>query len=318
MEEEQLESRPGRVVMVSNLKGGVGKTSNAVTIAAALADMGQKCLLIDIDPTPNLSLWLGAPTEGGWPTSFEFMTRAERHPSECIITDENPEVPLPKNIHVIPGSAKLNGLHDWVLNQKYTLLHELLAEQVNAVKHDYDWVFIDAPPHVSDASAAAMWATDYIILSTFPEPAAVKQLLAAWGDVETAQEAGLKVSVLGIVMSSVRYPPTRLAQELSRQISQVFQLTDGSTAKFSVDIGHAVAFSEAWAVGKTIFQYEPEHKLCEAYRQVAKECMERVEALEGLSLTPEAPKVVEALGGGGDEEVEASLESVTHEEAVNE
>src|SRR5262245_63695955 len=101
-----------RVIMVANQKGGVGKTTNTIHIAAALAELGKKCLIIDLDASSGATKTLGAPLVG-WNTTYELLT-GEAEPIDAIITDQDPEVKLPRNIHLIPASAKLNELDSFL------------------------------------------------------------------------------------------------------------------------------------------------------------------------------------------------------------
>ncbi len=85
-----------RVIAIANQKGGVGKTTNTIHIAAGLAERGRKCLIIDLDASAGATKTLGAPLVG-WNTAYELMA-GEAEPIDAVITDNDNEVRLPKNI----------------------------------------------------------------------------------------------------------------------------------------------------------------------------------------------------------------------------
>ena len=92
------------VIAVGNQKGGVGKTTNTIQLAGALAERGRKSLIIDLDMTSGATKALRAPTDG-WNSSFELLTGAESA-EDTIITNDETEVALPPNIHLVPSSRK--------------------------------------------------------------------------------------------------------------------------------------------------------------------------------------------------------------------
>ena len=91
-----------RSVALANQKGGVGKTTNTIQLAAALSELGRRSLIIDLDMTSGATKSLRAPTQG-WVSSFELLTGAEA-PQDTIIGSDEEEVPLPPNIHLVPSS----------------------------------------------------------------------------------------------------------------------------------------------------------------------------------------------------------------------
>ena len=103
-----------RVIAIANQKGGVGKTTNTIHIAAGLAERGRKCLIIDLDASAGATKTLGAPLVG-WNTAYELMT-GEAEPIDAVITDNDNEVRLPKNIDLIPASTRLSDLDTFLLS----------------------------------------------------------------------------------------------------------------------------------------------------------------------------------------------------------
>ena len=296
-------SRLGRVVMVTNHKGGVGKTSNTVSLAAALSKLGRKCLLVDFDGEPTLSELLRAPTSKAWPSAFEFITHSidEREaydPLDYIITDETPDIALPQGLHLIPGSKRIENFHDWMLQNPYMALQKVLESPFETLKRHHDYIFIDTPPRTSEATVAAMFVTDFVVLSTFPQSASVRRLVSALEDFKKAKiQGGARLEPIGIVLCSVKQPRTVLTKHLTKRLVQAFRFErDDTPMKFSEDIVQAVAFDEAWEMGQTIFDYAPDHRICEQYLAIARELETRIAARNEHELIPRAhPELVADL-----------------------
>ena len=288
-------SRPGKVLLVTNHKGGVGKTSNTMSLAAALAKRGRKCLLIDFDGEPTLSELLRAPTSEASPSAFEFITQSVDAPEtydplDFVITPENSEVKLPEGLHLIPGSKRIENFHDWLLRNKFLVLQQVLKGPFETLREHYDYIFIDTPPRTSDATVAAMFVTDFVVLSTFPQPPSVRRLVSALEDLKRAKlQGGAPLEPIGILMCAVRQPPTRLTTFLTKRVIEAFTFEhDGSPMKFTEDVVNAVTFDEAWEMGKTIFEYAPDHQICHQYLAIADELEARIAARSNHELVPQA------------------------------
>lgn len=125
------------VVVIANQKGGVGKTTNTIHIARALAELGKKCLIVDLDSSAGATTTLGVPITG-WQTIFEVIT-GEVEAEEAIITDQDEELRLPKNIHLLPASPKLNELESF-LNRDENLgmvAQDMLIRPIDAMRGKY-------------------------------------------------------------------------------------------------------------------------------------------------------------------------------------
>ena len=121
---EKTTSRTTRVLIVTNLKGGVAKTTNTLHMAAALAELGRKSLVLDFDWTGGATSLLGVPDDGPWPSAYEFIT-GEEDVEDCILTNSD-EFKLPPGIDLVPGSAKLEQLDAWITQNKYVTQQDLL------------------------------------------------------------------------------------------------------------------------------------------------------------------------------------------------
>lgn len=287
-----------KVVIITNLKGGVAKTTNTLHCAAALAELGRKSLVIDFDSTGGATSLLGVPDTGPWPSAYEFIT-GTGDPEDCILSNGGEEgVQLPDKVDLVPGSEKLEGLDTWLTENKYITQADLLVRPIDAVRGLYDYVFIDLPPRVAPTTVPSMRVADYVVLCAVPEDAAVRYLMRTWEDIQEARQHGFPVEVLGILLSSIKRPLTRFARHLVGEVQDQLRGEDGKSLKFETDISLGVSMSESQGMHQTLFQYEPDHKICEQYREVVREMEARIRAREVGELTPQEPKppVAEAAG----------------------
>lgn len=265
------------VICVGNQKGGVGKTTNTIQIASALAAMGRKCLVIDLDMTAGATKCLGAPTEG-WLSAYEMVTGAE-DPEGCVIDDHDEEIRLPQNLHLIPSSRKLAQLDVYLSQNLWITPQDILLGPVGRLRGRYDYIFLDTPPNVTRTTTPALKAADYIILSALPDDLAIKGLDEALVDISNAQKYGNpRLVLLGVVIGCVTEPKTRLARHLIKYVDRTF-VVNGRSLKFEPEITRSVTLQEAQRLHQTVFDYAPTHKVAEQYRQIAVEVERRIEAL---------------------------------------
>ncbi len=283
------------VVFVGNQKGGVGKTTNTINIAAGLAERGKSCLIIDCDMTGGATKALGVPM-AGWHNTFDLITRAE--PAEgCIITeDDEDDIKLPSGIHLIPATKRLADLQAWLLQPeaRWLVHQDLLLEPISVLRGRYDYIFIDTPPQVTTATLPALKAADFAILSTFPEEASTEQIGEAMRDIRSCQQgANPALQVLGIVVCAMPSPPTVLARELLKYLSRA-EDQNGRGLKFETNISRTTAVGESRSTKQTLFAYAPAHKVTDQYRNLVREVEARVVELQSpLQAEPQSKHVSE-------------------------
>lgn len=291
--DKENRSRDTKVVLVGNLKGGVGKTTNTINLAAALVERGKKILIIDLDMTGGATKALGAPMSG-WHSTYDLMTGAAP-PEDCVIPFDDEEVPLPPGIDLIPSSTQLSELEDWLRSpqNKWVIHQELLLEPITALRGHYDFIFLDTPPQITTTNLPGMKVSDYVVLSAMPDYASTEQLGAALEDVEFCRGGpNPHLRLLGIVICAMPNPQTVLARELTRYVKEKCVDEDGNSYRFDTTISRTTAVQEARAKTTTLFQYDGAHKVTDQYRELAKEVEERLRRIES---TPEKSQV-----SGGD------------------
>lgn len=270
-----MDTRTTRVIVVGNQKGGVGKTTNTINMAAALSALGRTSLIIDLDMTAGATKSLGAPTEG-WISSFELLTGAE-DAEGTIIGDQEREVTLPPNIHLIPSSRKLVELDTFLASNPWVVHQDLLLKPIKRLRGRYDYIFLDTPPQVTKTTVPALKAADFVILSAMPDHLAIAGIADALRDIATAKKYGnARLVLLAVIVCAIPQPKTRLARQLIQYVEQSCVGPDGASLKFKTDITRTVVIQEAQRLAKTIFQYDPSHLVAEQYLAVARELEERI------------------------------------------
>lgn len=289
--EEGERQRNTVVISVGNQKGGVGKTTNTIQLASALAERGRLSLIIDLDMTSGATKALRAPTEG-WISSFELLSGAE-HAEDTIIRNDEPEVPLPPNVHLVPSSRKLAELDTFLAQNPWVAHQDLLIEPIARLRGRYDYIFLDTPPQKTKTTIPALKVADFAILSTMPDHLAVSALAEALQDIGTAQKrANAGLMLLGVIVCAMPRPKTRLARELVAYVERTCVDPTGATLKFGTEISRSVVIQEAQRVGKTILQYQGDHPVADEYRALAREMEDRLQRLRAhtndASMTEEA------------------------------
>ena len=270
-----MDTRTTHVIVVGNQKGGVGKTTNTINIAAALSELGRTSLIIDLDMTAGATKSLGAPTEG-WISSFELLTGAE-DAEGTIIGDNERKVALPPNIHLVPSSRKLAELDTFLASNPWVTHQDLLLKPIRRLRGRYDYIFLDTPPQVTKTTVPALKAADFAILSTMPDHLAIAGIADALRDIATAKKYGNpRLVLLAVIVCAIPQPKTRLARQLIQYVEQSCIGPDEQSLKFKTEITRTVVIQEAQRLAKTIFQYDPSHLVADQYRTVALELEERI------------------------------------------
>lgn len=275
-----MNKRKTRVIAVGNQKGGVGKTTNTVHIARALAERGSLVLIIDLDMNHGATRHFGVVPEA-FLGSYEMLVGDEQA-SNLILTHEDEDVSLPEGLHLIPAARKLEGI-DQALAQKSKFItpREVLITPLESLRGHYDYIFLDTAPNATTPTVASYLAADYFILSAMPDPFAIAGLNDALTDISDAQRRGNpKLVLLGVVLSGVD-KRTSLANSLSDFVESSFRVgTDSASMKFRTSIGRSTVIPQTQKAGKTLFETHSTHKVTNEYRELAAEIEDRLLRLE--------------------------------------
>src|SRR6516225_2918965 len=277
------------VIAAGNQKGGVGKTTNTVHIARALAERGYKCLIIDLDMNHGATRHFGVEPEA-FLGSFEMLVGEE--PAENLIlshADKEEGVSLPENLDLIPAARKLEGIDQAVMaKSKFMTPHEVLEKPLDSLRGKYNFIFLDTAPNATLPTLAAYMNADYFILSAMPDPFAIAGLNDAMRDIMDARVRGnTKLVLLGVVISGVD-KRTSLANALSEFVENSFRAGENAeSVKFKSSIGRSTVIPQTQKVGKTLFETHSTHKVTDEHRALAAEIEMRLAKINGTPVPVE-------------------------------
>jgi chromosome partitioning protein len=268
------------VIAVGNQKGGVGKTTTCCHLAAALGEMGRRCLVWDLDMNHGATRHFGIPPETFLGT-FEVLM-GEEMPEDVIVTHDDEGVDLPTNVHLISARRNLEKIdHALLSKSKFIFLQDVLIKPLRSLYGKYDYIFLDTAPNATTPTIAAYKAAKWFVLTAMPDPFAIAGLTDALHDIEDAQNNGNEdLRLLGVVLAGVD-KRTRLANTLTSYVEETFTIDPTKSLKFTTTISRSTAVPQAQKVGKTVFQTDPAHKVAEQYRALAKELEDRIASFEG-------------------------------------
>jgi len=291
-----------RVIAIGNQKGGVGKSTLSVHLAAGLGERGRKCLVWDLDMNRGATLQLGLPAEMPILGSYEVLTGAE-DPSEVVVHPGDIEgIELPQNVCLIPARRNLEGI-DAVLSSKYKFGNpkDILRPLVDGLRPDYDYIFLDTAPNLTIPTVAAYKAANYFLLSAIPEPLAVEGLNDALADIAAVRQQGNpSLRLIGVVLSAIKGRSTRIQRELIAYVQETFDRgSDPFIRSYKSQIAETTYICEGQKLGKTMFQLYPTHKVTDQFRQLAREVESRLDILEGITVQlVEEPQREEEVANG--------------------
>jgi chromosome partitioning protein len=278
--ESESETKRTRVIAVGNQKGGVGKSTVSTHLAAALGEMGRKCLIWDLDSNSGTTRCFNIPET--FLGAFEVMI-GDEEPEDIIITNDPTEkIVLPKNVDLIIARRNLDSLDEILRSRnRFADGRDSLRAPLEKLRGKYDYIFLDTAPNTNPPTMAAYKAAEWFIVSAIPDPLAIKGINDAMADIQAVRENGNpRLELLGVVLSCVDRR-TRLAIQLSSFVHEAFPQHGGS---FHVQLSRSVAIPEAQKLGKTVLEADPTHKMAEQYRELAREVEARLELREKLSL----------------------------------
>ena len=254
--------KKGKVITISSSKGGVGKTTSCVNIAASLGVLGHKVLIIDMDPQGNATSGVGVSKKTLKGSSKDVLT--DTIPAKDAIL----ETPY-ENLYIIPTNTALAGaefdLYDF--DESENRLKTALAE----VKKEFDYILIDCPPSLGMLTINAFTASDGIIVPMQCEFYALEglsQLMITINRIKRLYNPNLNVSGILITMHNGRLLLTmQVLAELGKHYSDKL---------FETKISRNVKLTEAPGFGKPVYYYDKNSKGAKEYLEVAKEISTRI------------------------------------------
>lgn len=250
----------GKIIAIANQKGGVGKTTTSINLASGLAYLGQRVLLVDIDPQGNATQGVGASRSMIRASTYELLLE-EAGVEEIRINLTTPPMDL------IPATIDLAGADLEMIEFKVGR-ERLLKNKLMKVKDQYDFILIDCPPSLGLLNTNALTAADSVIIPVQCEYYALEgltQLLSTIRLVQKLFNPDLKIEGVLLTMFDVR---TRLSVEVQQEVRRYFK-----ERVYKSNIPRNVKLSEAPSRGSTIFEYDIKSEGAKAYAALSKEVL---------------------------------------------
>ncbi len=251
----------GHVYALANQKGGVGKTTTAVSLADGLAIRGQRTLLIDVDPQANATSSLGFDKQHIQPSLYAVLLQ-DMPLRDILLPTARPQLALAPSAPALAG-AEVDLVSE--LGREYRLRDALAA-----VRDEYDYVIIDCPPSLGLLTINALAAADGVIIPVQCEYLPLEGLAMLMQTIELVRRRlNPRLTIQGVMMTMYD-GRTNLAQQVVGEVRDHF-----GARLFSTIVPRSVRLSEAPSFGRTIFQYAPSSPGGVAYARLAEELLAR-------------------------------------------
>ena len=247
----------GKIIAIVNQKGGVGKTTTAINLAAAVGKAGKRCLLVDLDPQGNATSGVGVDKRQVRLSTYELLLGQAKEEEVRLATGF-------RNLDVLPCSIRLAGAEVELVDMERRK-NRLLAA-LATVRSEYDYLFIDCPPSLGLLTLNALCAADTVLVPIQPEYFALEGLSQLMGTVRRVKQQDNPQLELEGVLFTMYDGRLNLTQQVAKEVKKFFP-----RKVFATTIPRSVRLSEAPSFGKPICYYDGSSRGALAYDALAEE-----------------------------------------------
>lgn len=254
----------GKAIAIFNQKGGVGKTTTNINLAACLAMKGKRVLILDTDPQGNTTSGIGISKRDLDYTVYNILLDPDFDPQDAIVKTTVP------NLDLIPASVDLAGAEVELVQMRGR--EKSLKKGLDKIRDRYDYIFIDCPPSLGLLTINSLTAVDSVLIPIqceFYALEGVSQLVSTIELVRKSLNPALRVQGVILSMFDGR---TNLSVQVVQEVKKYF-----GGKVYSTVIPRNVRLAEAPSYGLPIMEYDPRSRGAEAYREFAEEFLEREE-----------------------------------------